>query len=64
MKIYCTTYCNQGHLLNGIPVDHECYVLPDFFIQCEIDGHYDRANELLAIFSPLPVHKGVKSADG
>lgn len=53
-KIYCTTYCNQGHRLdNGKPVQHGCFILPPAAIEAERAGQHDRAIEILAAKRPF-----------
>jgi hypothetical protein len=49
MKIYCTTYCNQGHRVSdGKPVNHECRILPPAALVAEINGDYETAIALLS----------------
>lgn len=37
--IYCSSFCNRGHKLsNGMPVDHQCYVLDPRLLQKEREG--------------------------
>lgn len=39
VKIYCTSFCNQGHdLQDGEPVGHECYVLNPAKLKQEAEG--------------------------
>lgn len=59
-KIYCSTYCNQGHrMTDGMPVDHECRVIPVKALQAERDQDFELAIELLAD-APRTMSKGVK----
>ena len=47
--IYCTTYCNQGHVVRtGRPVGHECRVIPPKALRAEIDGDFKTAIEILS----------------
>lgn len=56
---YVTTYCNHAHCtVNGMPIDHECYVLPVEALQAERDGDYDKAIQILSE-STLRMHKGM-----
>jgi len=46
--IYCTTYCNFGHdVETGEPIDHECITIPPAALQAEMDGDFEKAQELL-----------------
>jgi len=62
-RVYCTTFCNQGHRLgDGKPVGHECYVLPPLALMAERDGDYNKAIRILSeTRSSRRVHRGVKS---
>lgn len=60
MKVYCTTYCNHGHVLdNGKPVNHECYVLPPAALAAERAGDFELADRLITAAKPLKIHGGV-----
>lgn len=62
MKIYTTSYCNKGHRLSdGVPVKHECYVLPVGMLLAEIDDNFELVNELLEQAKPLKRHIGSKT---
>ena len=38
-KYYCTSFCNFAHRLqDGMPVNHECYVLVPRLLQAEARG--------------------------
>ena len=40
-KYYCTSFCNQTHRLHdGMPVNHECYVLNPKGLTAEMTGDY------------------------
>jgi hypothetical protein len=40
-KVYCTTYCNRGHRVkDGVPVGHECYVLPAEAVRREMEDDF------------------------
>jgi len=59
--IYCTSYCNHGHRVDdGVPVEHECYVLPPAALAAEMEGDYERAQFLLAGTNKR-AHRGVKA---
>jgi hypothetical protein len=56
---YCTSFCNHGHnTASGIPLNHECYVLPPRALALESVGKIERALEVLAKARPLRVHPG------
>lgn len=61
--IYCTTYCNKGHRLkDGKPVAHECYVLPPVALKAEMEGDFEKAQEILSNAKPMQVmRRGVHS---
>lgn len=59
--IYCTTFCNFGHRLSdGKPVGHECYVLPTEALHAERNGDFDKAKEVMGLWTKRRVHKGLK----
>ncbi len=60
VKIYCSSYCNQGHKLSdGKPINHECYILPVKALEAERAGNIDEANEILRK-TLLKSHKGIR----
>ena len=62
-NIYCTSFCNHGHRMSdGMPVDHECYVLPVPSLIAECDGDIPTAIEVIEKARPLRVSRGVKVA--
>jgi len=62
ITVYCTSYCNKGHRMrDGVPVSHECYVLPPAALEAEWAGNYERAQELLQE-KPLRRHTGARNA--
>jgi len=43
---YCTTFCNHAHRLkDGLPLNHECYVIPPLLLRLEMSGHPMMASE-------------------
>lgn len=61
-KVFCTSFCNQGHrLLDGKPVEHECYVLPTEALHAERVGDIERASAVLGAWKKRRVHKGVRA---
>jgi len=59
-ELYCTTYCNKPHRVrDGMPVNHECRVLPHEVLKAEIDGDYTLAQQLLGKASTR-ISKGIK----
>ncbi len=62
MEIYCTTYCNKGHRMrDGKPVQHECYVLPPAALRAEVEGDFEKAQDILSEAKPLQVmRRGVR----
>lgn len=62
MGIYCTSYCNHGHDTDdGVPVEHECYVLPPAALKAEMDGDFETARAGMER-RPLRVHRGRKQS--
>ena len=60
-EFYVTTFCNFAHRVSdGEPIDHECYVLPPEAIKAEMEGDYDKANEILSGGRLKKRRKGVK----
>lgn len=61
MAIYCTSYCNKGHIVeDGRPVKHECYVLPAAALKAEMSGDFRSAQGAIEAAKPLRLHKGVR----
>jgi hypothetical protein len=60
-KIYCTSFCNKGHLLDGRPVDHECYVIPPEMLKAEMEDRFEDALEIQVNWVHRKTHKGVNS---
>jgi hypothetical protein len=57
-KVYATTYCNKGHRISdGMPVNHECYVLPPAALRAERDGDIPRAIDIIQAAKPLRVSR-------
>lgn len=47
-QIFCTSYCNQGHYVaSGLPVEHECLVIPPAALAAEMAGDFETACMLL-----------------
>jgi hypothetical protein len=47
-EVFHTAFCNKGHRMeDGMPVDHECYVLPPRALQLEREGKLEEAQNLL-----------------
>ena len=60
-KIFCTSFCNHGHrLVDGKPIDHECFVLPTEALLAEQAGDNARALEVMGAWKKRRVHKGLK----
>lgn len=60
LGIYTSTYCNFAHRKSdGMPIDHECRVLPPDALQAEIEGRYADSLRLLQ-FTPTKYSRGVK----
>jgi hypothetical protein len=59
--VYCTTYCNHGHRLrDGMPVNHECYVLPPEALKLEREDKFEEAIAVIQKAKPLRVSRGVR----
>lgn len=57
-KIYCSTYCNKGHRMSdGMPIEHECRVIPVAALEAERAQDFELAIELLAD-APRTMSKG------
>jgi hypothetical protein len=55
---YTTSYCNNRHQLDdGIPINHECYVLPSEMLRLEREDKIAEAQEVLRR-TLLKPHKG------
>lgn len=64
MKVYCTTYCNKGHVVKtGYPVGHECHVLPPEALASEMAGDYWTAARAIVAAKPMRVSRGVRVED-
>lgn len=62
--IYCTSYCNKGHFLqDGVPAEHECFVLPPAALRAESEDKIAEACRLIAEAKPLRRHRGRKLVD-
>jgi len=47
--IYCTTYCNRGHVVRtGRPVGYCCRVIPPKALRAEMAGDFGLAIEILS----------------
>jgi hypothetical protein len=59
--IWTTSYCNHAHrLADGVPIEHECYVLPPAALRAERINNFEEATRLLEAAKPMRVHRGVK----
>jgi len=48
IKIYCSTYCNFGHIVStGKPVAHECRIIPPTALKAEMAGDFKTAIKIL-----------------
>jgi hypothetical protein len=64
MRVYCTTYCNFGHRVSdGMPVGHECRILPPAALVAEVANDIPRAIEILNT-APTVYHRGVRARKG
>ena len=67
-EFYATSFCNKAHrLVDGKPLDHECYVLPTEALSAERAGNTDRALAVFASWKNRKAHKGLrtkKASDG
>jgi hypothetical protein len=62
LNVYCTTFCNRAHrLLDGKPIQHECYILPPEALRAERAGDMDEALEILSAWKVRRVHNGTKA---
>jgi len=59
---YVTTYCNFAHrLIDGQPIDHNCFVLPPAALMAERGGDVPKGVEILNLFTPLRESLGVRA---
>jgi hypothetical protein len=57
-RVYCTTYCNQDHAVHdGVPIEHNCYVLPWRALIAEIEQNFDQAIAILSAATKVE-HRG------
>lgn len=62
VRVYCTSYCNRGHRLkDGVPVGHECRIIPASALRAEREGKVAEALEILQNSRTI-IHKGVRDA--
>lgn len=56
-----TTFCNEAHrLVDGKPIEHECYVLPTEALNAERAGDTGRALEVLSAWKKRKAHRGLR----
>ncbi len=61
-ETYCTTFCNKLHrLVDGKPVDHECFVLPTEALKLEKEGNVSSALAILNRWNKRRIHRGVRA---
>ena len=62
IEIYCTSFCNHGHrMVDGKPVDHECYILPPAMLRAEMYGRFEEALNIQRTWTTRRIMKrGVK----
>jgi len=61
-ETYQTTYCSRAHrLLDGVPVGHECHILPPSALREEKSGNHRGAMAIIQ-GSSLDWHRGVPEA--
>ena len=59
--IYVTSFCNHAHRLSdGVPIAHECYVLPPVALRLERTDDFEGAANAIQAAKPLRIHRGVK----
>lgn len=59
--VFTTTFCNQAHYVqDGLPLGHECYVLPPAMLRAERDGDYAAAGEALTAWTHRRTHRGLR----
>ena len=57
---YFTSFCNQYHRLrDGMPVEHNCFVLPTAALHAEAQGMVDKARDILGKWKLRRESKGV-----
>ncbi len=60
-EVYATSFCNRPHyVFDGVPLNHECYVLPPSALSAELEDDFDRANEILSAWKNRRIHPGLK----
>lgn len=59
---YVTSYCNFAHALSdGVPIGHECYVIPPKALVAEMEGADSSHPEWQKFYhSPRRTHRGRK----
>jgi hypothetical protein len=58
--VYCTSFCNKGHRLrDGLPVEHECYVLPTAALHAEVRGDMKKSKAVLQAWKTRRMSAGV-----
>ena len=58
---YVTTYCNFPHRMrDGVPIGHECYVLPPRALEFERQGDTSAAIAVIQSAKPLRRHAGAR----
>ncbi len=63
-KFYVTTFCNFAHrLVDGKPLDHECFVLPTEALEAERKGDNTRAQFVLSNWKKRRQHNGIKTKE-
>lgn len=64
MTTICTTYCNKAHdLVDGVPINHLCFVLPVEGLTAEHKGDFNEANRLFQVWRESGgrrIHRGRK----
>jgi len=64
MDMFTASYCNKPHRTSdGVPVNHECYVLSPKALRLEREGHYSEAQAILSRAPRPRIHKGVKLSE-
>jgi len=58
-----TAFCGRSHRLqDGLPLPHQCRVLPAEALRAELEGDLESARRILAVHAaggPLPISAGV-----
>lgn len=61
MALFCTSFCNCAHrLCDGLPVNHECYVLLPAALRGEMAGTYEVTADSM-VKQPRRRHPGVRA---